>query len=790
MWKRMIGFLLAITLLLNLPLAALATEVEGVALPDEWETEYDESLPEEDQEDFQEELWSEEGSWEGFDDEPMTVDDGIATYASGLNSWTKTDNICDNMINAALAQVGKKNADFGDADGMPADHWCAYFMIWCSRVSGAGSAGLLPKQYSGYGTTGALAGKACSLGKSTLTCFDTTAYNHMVSNYGTTNKQTGTRSSFSYQAGDLIFFKWTGGTAKFASHVGLIYKVSGTTIYYVDGNGSATSGDAAFYTRSYVDTHTIKSTDSQISAILRVNYGSAATPVAPSVTWSNCSSFPISIGNTDARLSRTISVQNASINDVTKVGITLYNGTGTTKLASKTEKPTPKDGVINAYYNINEELSYTLTKNTQYTYRFEATIDGTTYYSPYYTFTTGPNQGYTVTFNANGGSCSTTSKKVANGAQYGSLPTPTKTYYTFNGWYTTSTGGTKILSSTVASLSGNQTLYAHWTHVCASGHDYVNGVCQRCGDELPAASLFRVRVSGDNRYETAIEVAKELKSTTKQTAFSAVIIACGNDFADALAGSYLATVKNAPILLSWGKGGRFAYLDENNIQYIRENLASTGTVYILGGTDVVPSSYDQALSQFRVCRLGGNNRYETNHLILQEAGVAQGAEVLVCTGSSFPDSLSASAVGKPILLVGEYKGKIYGMDSTFMSSLRNCSYTIIGGTAAVSSRVESALKSYGSVRRLAGDNRFETSVKVAQEYFSDPQAVVVAYAGDYPDGLCGGVLGYATNAPLILTMPGYTSAAANYISQNKIDSGYVLGDEDLIDWDCFGSLFR
>lgn len=785
MWKRTIGFLLAIALLLNLPLAALATEVEGLAFPDEGETEYDESLPEEDLENFDEELWNEEGSWESCDDEPMTVDDGIATYASGLNSWTKTDNICDNMINAALAQIGKTNADFVAADGMRQDNWCVFFMIWCSRVSGAGSAGLLPKQYSSYGTTRAFAGKACSLGKATLTCFDTTTYNTIVNSYGTANKQTGTRSSFKYQAGDLIFFKWKKNPADFANHVGLIYKISGTTIYYVDGNGNGTS-----WKDSTVDTHDIKSTNSQIAAILRVNYGSAATPVAPSVSWSDCSSFPISIGNTDARLSRTISVQNASINDVTRVGITLYNGTGTTKLASKTEKPVPKSGVINAYYNINEELSYTLTKNTQYTYRFEATIDGTTYYSPYYTFVTGPNQGYTVTFNANGGSCSTISKKVANGAQYGSLPTPTQTYYTFDGWYTTSTGGTKILSTTVASLSGNQTLYAHWTHVCASGHNYVNGVCQRCGAETSSASLFRTRLSGDNRFETAIEVAKELKRTTKQSTFSAVIIASGNNFADALAGSYLATVKNAPILLSYGKNDKYSYLDTNNINYIRENLASNGTVYILGGTQAVPDSYAKALSQFRVCRLGGDNRYETNHLILQEAGVARGAEVLVCTGSNFPDSLSASAVGKPILLVGEYNEKVYGLDSTFMNSLRNCSYTIIGGTGVVSSRIESTLKSYGSVKRLAGSNRFETSVKVAQTYFSDPDAVVVAYANSYPDGLCGGVLAYATNAPLILTMPGFTSNAANYISQNKINSGYVLGAEGLIDWDCFGSLFN
>jgi uncharacterized repeat protein (TIGR02543 family) len=41
------------------------------------------------------------------------------------------------------------------------------------------------------------------------------------------------------------------------------------------------------------------------------------------------------------------------------------------------------------------------------------------------------------------------------------LPTPTRTGYTFTGWYTAAEGGTKVESSTVP--TGNTTLYAQWT---------------------------------------------------------------------------------------------------------------------------------------------------------------------------------------------------------------------------------------------------------------------------------------------------------------------------------------
>ena len=71
---------------------------------------------------------------------------------------------------------------------------------------------------------------------------------------------------------------------------------------------------------------------------------------------------------------------------------------------------------------------------------------------------------YTVTFNVNGGAISGNSiKTVTSGEKYGTLPTATKSGYTFDGWYTSGSGGTRITENTTVSLAGNQTLYAHWT---------------------------------------------------------------------------------------------------------------------------------------------------------------------------------------------------------------------------------------------------------------------------------------------------------------------------------------
>ena len=70
----------------------------------------------------------------------------------------------------------------------------------------------------------------------------------------------------------------------------------------------------------------------------------------------------------------------------------------------------------------------------------------------------------TVTYNVNGGNAqSPTSKDVTVDSVYGALPTPTRTGYTFAGWWTGTTSGTQVTSSTVVAITANHTLYARWT---------------------------------------------------------------------------------------------------------------------------------------------------------------------------------------------------------------------------------------------------------------------------------------------------------------------------------------
>ncbi|MBQ8897243.1 MAG: cell wall-binding repeat-containing protein [Clostridia bacterium] len=275
-----------------------------------------------------------------------------------------------------------------------------------------------------------------------------------------------------------------------------------------------------------------------------------------------------------------------------------------------------------------------------------------------------------------------------------------------------------------------------------------------------------IRLAGNTRYDTAFKAADELKAKLGIEKFPAIIVSSGEQFADALAGSYLAAVNNAPILLVKDRNSEINAVKD----YIKKNLVAGGTVYLLGGEKAVPKKMETGLDGFTVKRLGGSDRYATNLLILQEAGVA-GKDIVVCTGKDFADSLSASAVGLPILLV---KDSLSSTQQSFLSGNSGKIY-IIGGTNAVSTRIENQLKNYGTVTRLAGATRYKTSVLVAETFFTEPIAAVIAYGENFPDGLSGGPVAYTNGAPLILTRSGRVDDAAAYIKSKGITFGYAQG---------------
>lgn len=147
----------------------------------------------------------------------------------------------------------------------------------------------------------------------------------------------------------------------------------------------------------------------------------------------------------------------------------------------------------------------------------------------------------------------------------------------------------------------------------------------------------------------------------------------------------------------------------------------------------------------------------------KEAGV-KNEEILVCTGMGFADSLSASAVGKPILLVDNIDG-LSADQKTYLKGTSVKDVYIIGGTGVVSNTVGNQLNAYdddGNYTRVYGDIRYTTYTAVAKNFFlSESGAAVLAYAANYSDGLTGGPITVSIEVPLLLVDSGnYTKVAS------------------------------
>ena len=286
------------------------------------------------------------------------------------------------------------------------------------------------------------------------------------------------------------------------------------------------------------------------------------------------------------------------------------------------------------------------------------------------------------------------------------------------------------------------------------------------------------RIAGDDRYHTSLRVGRELKKVMKGKDFNAVVVANGDNYADALSGAYLAKVKNAPLIL----------VNENNMEqakkFIYDHLnkrvkkwQAKSQVYLLGGERVVPEAMRTELEKyFDIKRIAGSDRFETNLKILKEADVRSG-DLLVCSGVGYADSLAASASGRPIMLVDD---KLSDEQKKLIKSLDRGNIKIIGGYKSVNSNIENACKSLTPTIRIYGEDRYKTSLAIAKHFFKNSKSAVFAYGDNFPDGLCGGVLAEKMNAPLLLINENNYDFAKQYVKENTMNNFVVLGGNRMI----------
>ncbi|SHF76343.1 cell wall-binding repeat-containing protein [Ornithinibacillus halophilus] len=263
------------------------------------------------------------------------------------------------------------------------------------------------------------------------------------------------------------------------------------------------------------------------------------------------------------------------------------------------------------------------------------------------------------------------------------------------------------------------------------------------------------RLSGELRYETAVEISKEGWDSS-----DTVVLARGTEFADALAGVPLAHSLNAPILLTRSDELYPATLEEI------ERLGATKVV-ILGGTGAINEHVEMELEGegLNVRRIAGETRFETAARIADEVAPEGSDKVVVTNGRDFPDALSvashAAVAGMPILLTRP--DSLPDATADAVDTLGVSETYVVGGYEVVTDEVVAELP---DVERLRGTNRYETNLVVNEHFGVDNNHLYVATGKHYADALAGAVLAAKNDSTIVLVSTDLPEGVADFITEN------------------------
>ncbi|NLL52945.1 MAG: cell wall-binding repeat-containing protein [Peptococcaceae bacterium] len=302
------------------------------------------------------------------------------------------------------------------------------------------------------------------------------------------------------------------------------------------------------------------------------------------------------------------------------------------------------------------------------------------------------------------------------------------------------------------------------------------------GSSDPTPIYSVTRLSGQNRVDTALEIAKAIYPKT----VSNVVLATANTFPDALSGSVLAYKAKAPILLV----GSSASDQEKILSYLESYLDKSGTVYILGGTSAVSQEMEGKikLKGFNnITRLGGKDRYETALKIAEHLDLKSGTPLVFVNGENFSDALSisstAAALQYPILLI--QNNGISNSVKVKLSESKPTKVYLIGLEGVISKDLESQISQISTldtanIVRIGGVNRYETSLAVVKAFKLSSHKICIATGNDFPDALLGSLYAANATAPMLLIDRTLSDNTLEYLKSQNFDNITIFGGEGAV----------
>lgn len=260
----------------------------------------------------------------------------------------------------------------------------------------------------------------------------------------------------------------------------------------------------------------------------------------------------------------------------------------------------------------------------------------------------------------------------------------------------------------------------------------------------PVSEPF-TRYWGPTRYDTAASAS----AAGWKSGVSAVVLASGATFSDALVAGPLAAKLGGPILTTSGSGLAPSVVREL-MRLTPRRIVVVGNRTSVPDTVATQAAAAAGLRSADVERIDGADRYEVSLAVARKVMSADTTGIVVASGTGFVDSLSivASAAerGEPIILVSPQ-----GLSDDALQLIRerpDRAVTVIGGTTIMPASLMRGVP----FTRLAGKDRYATNWVVFNARYGAAQRMspILVSGEQFADALVAGPLAAADGRPLLL----------------------------------------
>lgn len=257
-------------------------------------------------------------------------------------------------------------------------------------------------------------------------------------------------------------------------------------------------------------------------------------------------------------------------------------------------------------------------------------------------------------------------------------------------------------------------------------------------------NVIHQRFQGENRAKTAVNVQRHYFANTNK-----VILVNDNAYPDAISATNVSMGKY-PLL----------YTGKNSLSIETKSALDKmflDEIYLMGGANTISKKVENNLKRnfphAKITRIMGNNRYDTS---AQSARTrAKTTNLIFAAGTNYADALYATSLAAhqnaPILLVSN--DGINQSTANFIKSLGNIhNVTIVGGEISVNQSVKNQIEALTKkpVTRLAGVDRYESSVEVAKRVNANPAEVITTSGEVFADALVSSTVAQKIKAPILL----------------------------------------